>query len=76
MKNVLRKFFILTIVLLGKLDVFAKPNPPVPASKTAAGPIVPPGLPIDGNILFLLIFGVLLGIYIVHKYQYKIKAPI
>ena len=75
MKNILKKFLILAFILFGKLDVFAKPNPPAPAvvAKTTAGPIVPPGIPIDDNVFYLLIAGLILGIYIVYKYQYKKK---
>lgn len=81
MKNILRKFLVFVFILCGCLSVFAKPNPPAPPmAKTAddPGPVVPPGLdlPVDDNIVFLLILGLLLGVYVTCKYHYKIKAPI
>ncbi len=73
MKNILRNFFILVITLLGVMNVSAIPTPPTPGAKK---PPPPPGLPIDDNIFILLMTGILLGIYIVYKYQLKTKAPI
>lgn len=73
MKNILKKFFVLVITLLGVTNVFAVPTPPAPGAKK---PPPPPGLPIDTNIAILLIMGMLLGIYIVYKYQLKTKASV
>lgn len=73
MKNILNKFLIIIVTLFSVMNVFAVPNPPAPNAKK---PPPPPGLPIDDNISVLLIMGMLLGVYIMYKYQLKTKAPI
>jgi len=44
--------------------VFANKTPPLP--KPSAGP-TPPGVPIDGGIIYVLISGVALGVYTLKK---------
>lgn len=73
MKTIVSRFFILIVTLFGVMDAFAAPYPPAPGAKR---PPPPPGLPIDENILFLLIMAILFGIYIIGKHQLKTKAPI
>jgi hypothetical protein len=72
MKNILKKFFVLVVTLLGVTNIFAAPSLPAPGAKR---PPPPPGLPIDDNIVILLMAGILLGMYIVYKCK-KTKAPI
>jgi hypothetical protein len=73
MKTIVDRFFILIVTLLGVMNAFAAPSPPMPGAKR---PPPPPGLPIDENILFLLIIAIVFGIYIICKHQLKTKAPI
>lgn len=73
MKTIVYRFFVLIIALFGVMEAFAAPSPPAPGAKK---PPPPPGLPIDDNIVFLLIMAILFGIYIIRKYQLKTKAPI
>ena len=42
---------------------FAAPQPPQPVSP------IPPGLPIDGNLLVLIFASVILGLYKIHTYK-------
>jgi uncharacterized protein YneF (UPF0154 family) len=76
MKSILRKVFIVIFILLGEFVVFAKPHPPAPVKKTAATTSIPPppGVSIDDSILFLLILGLFMGMYVVCKYQLKNKS--
>lgn len=69
---------IAIVFLFGIVNVFAESAPPLPASTAknaaaAAGP-EPPDLPIDSNLLFLLIAALLLGIYIICKHRLNTKA--
>lgn len=73
MKTIANKLFFVTIYLFGVTIAFATPKPPAPGYKK---PPSPPGLPIDENILALIILAILLGIYIIYKHQLKTKAPI
>lgn len=73
MKIIANKLFIVVIYLLGVSNAFAAPHPPPPTGKK---PPPPPGLPIDENILILLIIAVLFGIYIIYNYHIKTKTPI
>ena len=72
MKIIARRFFIITICLLGVYDAFAAPHPPPPTGKK---PPPPPGLPIDENILIIVMIAVLFGIYIIYNYTIKTKTP-
>jgi len=73
MKIIANKFFVIMIYLLGVSNAFAAPHPPAP---TGRRPPPPPGLPIDENILFLLLIAVVLGIYIINNHNVKTKTPI
>ena len=78
MKIVWNKFYLLITFLFGIMEIFAKNDkdkgngPPTPSP--TGKPPSPPGLPIDDNIYCLLIAAVLLGIYIVYKYEIKRKS--
>ncbi|WP_310560257.1 hypothetical protein [Flavobacterium sp.] len=72
MKIIVNRFYITLIYLLGIFIAFAKPGPPAPNFKR---PPPPPGLPIDENILFLLVIALLFGIYIIYKQKINIKTP-
>lgn len=70
---------IAIVFLLGIVNVFAASAPPTPASTAknagvTAGPDPQPDLPIDGNLSFLLIAALLLGIYIIYKHRLNTKA--
>ena len=73
MKVIAKKYFIMMIYLLGISNAFAANHPPPPTFKK---PPPPPGLPIDENILILVMFAVLFGIYNIYKYNIKTKTPI
>jgi hypothetical protein len=73
MKSFANNIFFVIIYLLGVTIAFAAPNPPSPGGKK---PPSPPGLPIDENFPILFIMTILFGIYIIHRYQLKTKAPI
>lgn len=78
MKIIANKFFIIIICLFGVLDVYSTPTPPSPTGKSAVGgaPPPPPGMPIDENIFGLIIIAILFGIYIIYRYQLKVKTPL
>lgn len=73
MKNIANKFLIIMICLFGVLEASATPSPPSPGARK---PPPPPGLPIDENLYIVFIIALLLGIYIIYKYQLKQKTPI
>ena len=62
-KNNLKYFISVCLILTFSL-VFANKTPPLP--KPSAGP-TPPGVPIDGGIIYVLISGVALGVYTLKK---------
>jgi len=72
MKIIANKFFMTTLFLLGSFVLFAGPTPPPPNFKK---PPPPPGLPIDENILILIIIAILFGIYIIYNHNIKAKTP-
>lgn len=74
MKTIIYRFFVLIVILLGVMGVFAAPHPPSPGAKTNVPP--PPGVPIDDNICGLVMIALLFGMYVVFKYPLKTKAPI
>ena len=58
----------------GVLDVFCKSDfPPVPTNKRPPGP---PGLPIDENIIALILISLVFGIYIIYNHNVKTKTPV
>lgn len=61
------------ICLLGITNTFAAPHPPPPTGKR---PPPPPGLPIDENILIVLIIALLFGVFIIYNHSIKTKTPI
>jgi hypothetical protein len=72
MKIITNKFLITMLCFLGSFVAFAGPTPPAPTHKK---PPPPPGLPIDENILIVLLIAILLGIYIIYKHNIKTKTP-
>ena len=72
MRIIVKKFFIVTISLLGVLEAIAVPHPPNPGGKK---PPPPPGLPIDDSIYVVFILALLYGIYIIYNHQLKTKTP-
>lgn len=66
-------FFFLMIFVLGIFNAFAA-DPPSPTGRRKPPP--PPGLPIDENILTLMLVALLLGIYIIYSFKLKQKTPI
>ncbi|MDD5149671.1 MAG: hypothetical protein PHC28_04230 [Flavobacterium sp.] len=73
MKTIANRLIFLSIYLLGVAIAFGAPSPPSPGAKR---PPPPPGLPIDENLYIVFIIALLFGIYIIYKYQLKIKKPI
>lgn len=77
MKVVKRVFFSMILFMLCFFNAVAK-NPPPPSSNakmTAPPPPTPPGLPIDENILILMLVALLFGIYIIYNFKIKQKTP-
>ncbi|WP_426095191.1 hypothetical protein [Flavobacterium sp. DSR2-3-3] len=68
-------FFSLMIFVIGISNAFAANQaPPSPFGRRRPPP--PPGLPIDENILILMLIALLLGIYIIYSFKLKQKTPI
>ncbi|MCV9932099.1 hypothetical protein OIU80_07375 [Flavobacterium sp. LS1R47] len=66
------------LVLLGSVSAFAAPVPPAPPVRQGVGIPPPPGdppLPIDENLVFLLIAALSFGIYRIYEYRLKQKTP-
>ena len=70
MKIILNKFVIVVLVLFTSV-ANAQQNPPCPSGDC---PPVGPELPIDDNLIILLILGISFGIYSIHRYKIKTKA--
>lgn len=67
-------FFTLIIFVLGMMNAFAvNPVPPSPVGRRRPPP--PPGLPIDENILTMMLVALLFGIYIIYNFKIKQKTP-
>lgn len=71
MKVTVKLFFNAIIYLLGIVTAFAGPNPPSPGFKK---PPPPPGLPINEDILILLIIAVLYALIIIVRYKTKFTS--
>ena len=71
MKTIVNKFFLLVIYMLGLVNIYAAPHPPMPTSKR---PPPAPGLPIDDNLPVLLIIAILFGMYIIYNQFLKQKT--
>ena len=71
MKLILKSFFTIIALILVSATSFADggPNPPPPKTPT------PPGEPIDGNIIILLFFALVLGYYKIHQFKKYKKTP-
>jgi hypothetical protein len=76
MKTSVNTFFIVIAFLLGTVDTVAKNNPPVPNPNGKTADTAPPGFPIDEDLLFLLIFAVFFGMYIIYNSKLRTKSPI
>jgi hypothetical protein len=57
---------ILVVFLLPVINVFAEPGPPPPST-----PPPPPGLPLDGGLVLLMLFSLVLGFYKIHLSNIK-----
>jgi len=68
MKIILNKFLIVVLFLFGAV---VNAQPPCPGGDC---PPVGPELPIDDNLIILLILGISFGIYSIHRYKIKTKA--
>jgi hypothetical protein len=75
MKVVSDKFFLLLVFLLGTMYAFAgnADGPPAPSPTGKKKPPPPPGLPIDENIMILVVIAILFGMYIIYKHSVKRK---
>jgi len=70
MKIILNKFLIVVLFLFSAV-LIAQDDPPCPGGPC---PPVGPELPIDDNLIILLILGISFGIYSIHRYKIKTKA--
>ena len=87
MKIVLDKLYLFLIFLFEVVENFAKnlnwngegiigSNPPSPdPTGKPAGPS-PPGLPINEDMLVLIIIALMLGFYFLYKYSLKTKVEV
>lgn len=88
MKIVLDKLYLFLIFLFEVVENFAKnlnwngegiigSNPPSPdPTGKPAGPGSPPGLPINEDMLVLIIIALMLGFYFFYKYSLKTKVEV
>ncbi|WP_366185363.1 hypothetical protein [Flavobacterium ovatum] len=80
MKIVLNKLFLLITFLFGIMEIFAKNDknkgnaPPTPS--LTGKPPSPPGLPIDDHIFWLIIISIILGFYVIYKYNQNTKPMV
>lgn len=65
MRRKILTYFCCVFLMLSSVSVFAENEEP-PQPKPDQGP-GPPGLPIDGGLSYLLIFGAVYGIYTIRK---------
>jgi hypothetical protein len=62
----MRNITIVALYLLCTNEMFAAPDPPPPGL-----PPVPPGAPLDENLMLYLMLSIAYGIYKVYQYQKK-----
>lgn len=73
-KNII---FMVMVFVLGVFNASATESPPPPPpARTSAPPPIGLELPIDENILILMMMALLLGIYIICRHSIKNKAAI
>jgi hypothetical protein len=60
---------ILIIIVLLSVQAFAAPGPPPPE-------VPPPGLPIDGGILFLVVAALGYGLFKINQRKLNKKTPV
>ena len=70
MKTSVNKFFVLVIYMLSLVNVYAQapPPPPPPPPGPLAGEV-----PIDENLLALLIIAIVFGMYTIYSQSIKAK---
>jgi hypothetical protein len=74
MKTFLNKAFNTIILLLFSTSGFAGPTPPAPMAPDDIGD--PPPLPIDENLVILILTALLFGLYTIYKHKLNRKTPI
>jgi hypothetical protein len=73
---------VLFLILINVSSVIGQqqPEPPQPTtnsvSAAAAGPIAPPGVPIDQHLIVLLAVALIFGIFTIYTYNSKRKASV
>ena len=67
MKIMVNRFLIVVLFLFSALDVVAGPPPPTPT---------PPEVPINDNLIILIIIALFFGIRAIYKHKLKTKASI
>jgi hypothetical protein len=73
MKIISNRFLTVVLVLMGSISAFAGEVPPAPDSPEVE---IPPELPIDGNLVFLVVAALLFGIYSIYKHRLNEKTPV
>lgn len=67
------------VALFGVISVFSAPAPPAPPIQKAAGIPPPPGdppLPINEDLVFLIVAALIFGMYTIYKHKLKQKTPV
>lgn len=67
-----KKCFASILLLFSVLHTYAQTGGPMPPPPPPTGPPIPPGLPIDNHIIFLIVAALVLGIVTALKI---IKSP-
>jgi hypothetical protein len=74
MKIFLNKSFNTVILLLFSTSGFAGPTPPAPMAPSGIGD--PPPLPIDENLVILVLIALLFGLHTIYRHKLNRKTPI